>query len=133
MNLVHIPAKFTDHAWRDGASALGDSCVEECTADQLKLILSREERILVRIEADGEVVGWGVYRIDQLPNMRVFFITNLHAPDAHFERFFDMVKQIAESHGCSRIRCSAQPVQARLYSIKLGFKPVYMTLERNLI
>ena len=132
INLVHIPAKFTDFAWRDGAHKLGDGCVDECTPDQLKLILSREERLLVRIEADEKVIGWAAYRVEQLPNMRVFFVTNLYAPDANFERCFDMVKQIAEVQGCSRVRCSAKPTQARLYSMKLGFKPIYHTLEIEL-
>jgi hypothetical protein len=129
MNLVHIPAKFVDYAWRDGALKLGDSCVDECTPDQLKMLLSTGERLLVRIEDKEKIVGWSAYRIDQMPNMRVFYITNLYAPDAHFERFYDMVKEIAKLQGCSKVRCSAEPVQARLYSIKLGFKPVYQVLE----
>lgn len=134
MSLVIIPASHIDAAWRDGADSLGEvtDLVEEITKDQLKMILSRGERILVRMDSDSKTVGWGTFRIEQLPNMRVLFITDLVAHNGHFETFYEELKQIAEQSGCSRIRCSALPAQARLYSIKLGFTPVYTTYEVKL-
>ncbi len=131
MNLSVIEPKFIDFAWRDGASCLNECCalVDEITGDQLKLILSRGERYLVRLDEDGKSVGWSVFRVDQLPNLRVFHITDLVAHEAHFEGYFDQVKELAKSLGCSRIRCSAPEAQARLYRHKLGFKQVYVTLE----
>lgn len=131
MALTIIDPKFIDYAWRDGASSLGDATklVEEITADQLKMILSRGERILVRMDAEESAVGWGVFRVDQLPNLRVFFVTDLVAHNGHFENFYDELRELARSFGCSRIRCAAQESQARLYRQKLGFKPVYTTLE----
>lgn len=132
MKLVHIPAMHADFAWRDGAHALGESCVEECTPDQLKLLISRGERNLVRMDADGKAIGWAVYVIQQLPNMRVFFVTNLAARGAGFQRFWDEVKSLAERNGCSRVRCSALPAQSRIFREKLGMKSVYETLETEL-
>lgn len=129
MNLVIIPARFVDQAWRDGAHLLGESCVEECTPDQLKTILAREERVLVRMDDEGKTVGWGVYRVDQLPNIRVLFVTNLWARKAHFERFIDELKQLAQVNGCSVIRCAAKEIQERIYRMKLGMQPVYRILE----
>lgn len=129
MKLVHIPTQFTDDAWQDGAHELGESCAEECTPDQLKYLISRGERSLVRMDIDGKRVGWAVFRVDMLPNFRVMHVTNLVAHNGHFEQFFDEVKNLANSLGCRRVRCCAQPAQARLYQMKLGFKPVYMTLE----
>lgn len=129
MNLTIIPSRHVDYAWRDGAHLLGESCEKECTPDQLKTILAREERILVRMDDEGKTVGWGVYRIDQLPNIRVLFVTNLWARNAHFERFIDELKTLAQINGCSVIRCAAKELQERIYRQKLGMQPVYRILE----
>lgn len=132
MKLLHVPATHVDRAWQDGASELAKACETsggEITGDQLKMILSRGERTLIRLDDEGKTVGWAVFRIDQLPNMRVFFITDLVAPNAGFPRFFGAVKELAASLGCSRVRCAAKEAQARLYTMKLGFAPVYSILE----
>jgi hypothetical protein len=73
-----------------------------------------------------------VVRIDQLPNFRVLFITDLVAHNAHFERFFIALKEMAANLGCSRIRCAAGPAQERLYRAKVGFSPVYTIMETTL-
>lgn len=147
--LIPIPASHVDKAWAEGASALAKACDTsggEITGDQLKMLLARGERTLLRMDAavmckskqlpDGTIanfemqpVGWGVVRIDQLPNMRVLFVTDLVAPGGHFERFFAGLRDLAAVHGCSRIRCAAKPAQARLYRQKTGFRPVYEILE----
>lgn len=132
MRLVHVPPNFVDAAWKDGASALAQACDVsggEITGDQLKMILARGERTLIRMDVEGECVGWGVVRIDQLPNMRVLFVTDLVAPNAQFQRFLGALKDLASSQGCSRVRCAAKPAQARLYRMKAGFRPVYEILE----
>lgn len=132
MKLVPVPASHTDMAWLEGASALAEACDTsggEITGDQLKLILSRGERTLLRMEADEGLVGWGVVRVDQLPNVRVLFVTDMVAHNGHFERFFEELKALARSLGCSRVRCAAKPAQARLYRQKVGFAPVYEILE----
>ena len=131
MELRIIQPQFIDKAWRDGASNLSAACklVDEITGDQLKMILARGERILVEMLRDGNTVGWGTVRIDQLPNMRVLFITDMYAPNCGFHEFFDELKKFASAFGCSRIRCAAQPAHARLYEGKCGFRPVYQIME----
>lgn len=129
MNLIQIPSHFVDQAWSDGANILGESCTDECTPDQLKMVLARGERQLVRMDVEGNAVGWGVYKVDTYPNMRVMHISNMTAHNGHFERFYGQLKALGQSLGCSRIRCCAKPAQARLYQMKLGFEPVYQTLE----
>jgi len=132
MKLVPIPAQMIDFAWADGASCLAEACQfsnGETTPDQLKMILSRGERILIRMDAEEEAVGWGVVRVDQLPNVRVLMVTNMTAHGARFERFFEELKVLARNLGCSRIRCCAKPSQARLYRMKAGFTPIYEVLE----
>jgi len=133
MQLIPVPATHIDQAWfREGASCLAQACDTsggEITGDQLKLILSRGERTLIRMDVDGQIVGWGVVRVDQLPNFRVLFVTDMVAPGAHFERFFEALKELAQSLGCLRIRCAAKPAQARLYRMRCDFQPVYEILE----
>lgn len=132
MKLLTVDPRFIDKAWADGASCLSEACETsggEIEGAQLKMILSRGERTLIRMDDEGKAVGWGVVRIDQLPNMRVLMITDLVAHNAGFERFFEQIKQFASDFGCSRVRCAAGEAQARLYRMKCGFKPVYQILE----
>jgi hypothetical protein len=129
MNIVPIPSHQVDYAWADGAIALAESCEKECTIDQLKMLIARGERTLCAMVDDGITVGWGVCRVDQLPNIRALHITNLVGHNAHFESVFKELKLMAKSLGCSVVRCCAKPAQARLYRQKCGFVPVYETLE----
>lgn len=132
MKLVPIPTANIDFAWADGASCLAAACDTsggEIEGPQLKMILARGERTLLRMDDEGKTAGWGVVRVDQLPNMRVLFVTDLVAPHGGFERFFVAIKELSVSLGCSKVRCAAKPAQARLYSMKCGFVPVYSILE----
>lgn len=132
MNLIPVPANFIDLAYARGASCLHEACDTsggEIDGSQLKMLLSRGERSLLEMTIDDKTVGWGVVRVDQLPNFRVLHACELVAHGAHFEGFFNALKDLAKGLGCSRIRCAAKPSQARLYRMKLGFQPVYETLE----
>lgn len=132
MKLEPIGAHFVDYAWRDGAYKLAEACETsggEITGDQLKMLISRGERTLVRMVEDDKTVGWGVIRIDPLPNMRVLFITDLVARRVRFEQFFGELKKMAYALGCSEIRCAAKQAQERLYKMKCGFEPVYQIMR----
>lgn len=132
IELKQVPVSHIDKAWRDGAYHLAEACDTsggEITGDQLKMILSRGERTLVQMQRDGRTAGWGVIRADQLPNVRVLFVTDMWAPGAGFAEFFAELKKYAEANGFSEIRCAAGPAQARLYQMKAGFVPVYQVLK----
>lgn len=133
--LIVVPATHIDRAWQDGASALGLACATsggEITGDQLRMMLSRGERTLLRLDNDGAIVGWAVVGVEQLPNMRVLFVYELTAPNGHFEAYFAELKAMALSLGCSRMRCAAKPAQERLYRMRIGFRPVYQVMEVEL-
>jgi hypothetical protein len=135
LNLIVVPPNFVDMAWADGANCLAEACETsggEITGDQLKLILSRGERTLVRLDDEGKPVGWGCFRVDQLPNVRVLHITDLVAHNARFQRFFDELTRIAKSMGCSEVRCCCKPAQAKLFQRTNNFEPVYTTLRVKL-
>ena len=135
IRLILVPTSHIDRAWKEGAHQLAKACETsggEITGDQLKMRLGRGERHLFRMDDEDANVGWAVIGGEQLPNMRVMWIYELWAPNSHFERFMDEVRGMATAQGCSRVRCAAKPAQARLYRMRLGFKPVYETLEVEL-
>ena len=130
--LIVVPSSHIDRAWKEGASSLALACAAsggEITGDQLRMMVSRGERTLLRMDNAGEIAGWVVVGVEQLPNMRVMFVYELSASGGSFESFFDELKVMAESLGCSRVRCAAKPAQERLYRMRLGFAPVYQVLE----
>jgi len=133
--LIVVPTTHIDLAWKQGAHNLGLACATsggEITGDQLKMMLSRGERTLVRMDNETAIVGWAVVGVEQLPNFRVLYVYELYAPHGHFEAFFDEVGKLAHEFGCLRLRCAAAPAQARLYRQRCGFAPVYQVLEVEL-
>lgn len=104
MELQQVAPMHIDRAWSDGASCLAEACDTsggEITGSQLKMILSRGERTLIRMWDGEKVRGWGVVRVDQLPNIRALHITDLVAHNGHFEQFFEAIKHLARDLGCS--------------------------------
>lgn len=130
--LQPIPAQFVGQAWREGAHMLAKACDAsggEITGDQLKLLLMRGERSLLRITQDGECVGWAAIRIDQLPNVRALHVTDLYAPGGHWIACFEQLKAMAKANGCEEMRCCAGGAQQRLYQRELPWEALYTTLR----
>lgn len=133
--LLSVPATHIDAAWRDGAAQLGAACQTsggEITGDQLKMILARGERHLLAICDGDNKVGWIVVRVDQLPNVRALHVCEIYAPGSMFDECWEQLKAFASTNGCTEVRCSAKPAQARLYRMRFGFEPVYETLKVSL-
>ncbi len=120
LKILIVPPSHVDFAWQDGASALHEVCeiVDEVTESQLKLILSRGEKTLAQLVDDGEIVGWVCWVINTLPNKRVLHVSGIVAHNAESERFFKNLNEIAVISGCSAIRYSAPPAQARMNRMK---------------
>lgn len=126
VELVPIDRKHIHAAWAMGAHNLSKACDTsdgEITGDQLKMILARGERQLIAMVRDGSPAGWGVIRIDDLPNKRVCMVTDMWAPGAGFAEFLHKLWDWASADGCCEIQCQAQEAQARLYK-RAGFEPV---------
>jgi len=133
--LIVVPSTHIDVAWKEGAHQLGLACATsggEITGDQLKMMLSRGERTLVRLDREAQIVGWSVVGVEQLPNCRVLYVYELYAPHGHFECFLEELQTMARAYGCLKIRCAAKPAQERLYRQRCGFVPVYQVLEVEL-
>ena len=133
IQLIQVPASHTDFAWRDGAARLAEACDcsgGEITGDQLKLLIARGERILLQLKDGDQIAGWAVVRIDQLPNVRVFFICDVVGRGS--SRFVAEAQKLAYSLGCSEVRCAAKPAHARLYQ-RFGFRPVYQIMTMGVV
>lgn len=133
MKIYTVPSNQIDYAWKDGASCLSDACVDECTPDQLKMVLSRGERTLLRMDTDDKTIGWAVVQIIDYPNMRVLFVTNVVARNSGIHNWFDPLSEMAKNSGCSRIRFAAQPAQERLYRMKMNASNVYTVMEKEVL
>lgn len=136
MKLIPIPKEFIDYAWfKDSASCLSEACDAsggEITGDQLKMLLSQGQRVLLKLERDGKTDGWGVVRVDQLPNLRVLHACELVAHNGGFEDYYKELKKLGALYGCSRLRWSSKDAQGRLFTRKLGGEKVYSTYEVKL-
>ena len=135
MHLSLIPSTHIDKAWKDGAHLLSESCAKsggEITGDQLKMILARGEMMLFAGVAEDRPVGWCAASFINLPNLRALEVNQLWAKGAMHDAFFEQLSAFAREQGCSEVRCSAQPAQARLYESRFGFEPVYQVLRKPL-
>lgn len=136
LKIVIVPPTHIDFAWQDGANCLAEVCslVDEVTESQLKLILARGEKTLAQLLEDNKIVGWVCWVIYSLPNKRVLHVSGIVAHNAQSERFFGKLNEIALMAGCSGIRYSAPPAQARMNRMKasalgLDAKDLYTTYE----
>ena len=136
MHLSLIPSTHIDKAWADGANLLSEACAEsggEITADQLKMMLSRGERLLFAAVKDEKPIGWCVAQFENLPNVRVCHIYSVWARNGLYAELVSQMEEIAKSQGCSQLRCAAKEAQSRLYQMKFGFEPVYQVLRKDLL
>lgn len=118
VDIFIVPPKFIDRAWKDGAHNLSRACdraSREVTGEQMKLLLSRGERTLAGVTVEGKTVGWSVFEIQQLPNIRVLYIFNLYAPH-HSLDFHQLMQRVARENGCSVIRGAVDDANARLWN-----------------
>lgn len=117
VGLFVVPPKFVDRAWKDGAHNISRACdraSQEITGDQMKLLLSRGERTLAGLTVGGKTVGWAVFDVQQLPNIRVLYIYNLYAP-FHSLDVHTLMQGVARENGCSVIRGAVDEANARVW------------------
>lgn len=127
-----IPPKFIDAAWKDGAHLLADACEKsagEVTPDQLKMLLSRGERVLAKITAASGAVGWLALSVQQLPNVRTLYVYAAQGPGAAGPECMDELKELAASEGCSVIRWACGPGVQRLLAARYKARPIYTVME----
>ena len=132
MRLLHIPPAHIDKAWREGAHNLAKACQwasREVTPDQLKMMLARGERQLLGLDVEGQFVAWAAVQVQQLPNIRVFYIYSIYAPGSTGPEAFRLLADLARSEGCSSIRGACVEQVARLWERKFAAKRLYSVCE----
>jgi len=131
MEIFQCTAAEVDKAWRDGAHKLSEACKwasREITPDQLKFLLARGERTLIGLRDDGVIKGWAAVQVQQLPNIRILYIYAMQGDGATSKESFQLLKQYAESNGCSAIRGAVRASMARL-ARRYGGVELYTTVE----
>jgi len=133
--LFIVPPSHVGQAWRDGASRLGDACAlsaGEVTPDQLKLMLSRGEKVLLGLRDDNTTRAWAAVQIEQLPNKRVLFIYAIYAPGATGPEAIEQLRQFAREQGCEAIRGACNDAVQRLWERRFAARKIYSTVEIDL-
>lgn len=128
MNIFQVPVQFVDKAWRDGAHKLTEAAEKsggEITGDQLRLILTRGERILLGLGDETGVSGWAAVSIQQLPNLRALYVYAIYAPGSTGPEAFSHLSRYALDNGCSCIRGACGEAVGRIWVRKFKAKPVY--------
>ncbi len=130
MELHFVKAEYINEAWEAGAYRLEESIkgIDEITPEQLKELLKEGDRTLILVTDEGESIAWAVFRIDQLPNLKVAHLTNVTAIKPGLKNVMEVAKKAAKEHGCDEMRISCKPAQSRLFK-RYGFEPVYETLR----
>jgi hypothetical protein len=124
-----------DRAWRDGADMLGDAIKHaqgEVTLDQLKMLLSRNERTLIGLRDETGVKGWAAVGVQQLPNIRVMHVYAMAGKGICTVDGFDLLKQYAVANGCSSVRGAVRAAVMRMMQQRFGATPLYQTFEVSL-
>ena len=131
MELFQCRPQDIDAAWRDGADKLGEAtkwAAREITVEQLKMLLSRGERILIGARQDGRVIGWAAVGVIQHPNIRVLHVFAIQGQGIMTGQGLKALQEFATYHGCTSIRGCVRPSMERLLK-RLGGKHVYTTME----
>ncbi len=135
-HLFAVPPSHIDIAWRDGAHMLSEACEKaagEVTTDQLKMMLSRGERVLLGVrdmaEPDAKPAGWAVVSAQQMPNMRALYIYAVYAPGATGSDVMRLLRQYALQEGCLVIRGACNDAVMRLWERRFSARKVYTIVE----
>jgi hypothetical protein len=106
---------------------------DDCTLDQLKLLLVKGFQILlVSIDEENKINGAMTVEFINYPNRRVLFITGLGGIGVVNEQTFSQVEDWARSQGATKVYAWAKDAQTKLYKLKANFNTVRMVVEKDL-
>jgi len=135
-HLFIVPPAQIDLAWRDGAHMLSEAAEKsagEVTTDQLKMLLSRNERRLIGVRdlatPDAKPAAWAAVSALQLPNMRVLYIYAIYAPGATGPEVMTLLRQYALQEGCLVIRGACGDGVMRLWERRFKARRIYSICE----
>lgn len=128
-----IHANYIAQIWKLVEGYINDAMAHakgECTADQLKVGLVRQNQFLMVYVDENKIVGAVVFEWNNLPNDRIFYINAIGGKTSkeHTEMMFNWAK----SQGATTVRGCARESVARLWRIKYGFNEIYRMVEKRL-
>lgn len=133
MELFVVSPAFVDAAWADGANTLAEATKwadREITADQLKMLLARGERVLLGMrEGIEKPMAWAAVQVQQLPNIRCLYVYAIVAHNSTGAEQFEKLKEYAKANGCTTIRGACSDSIGRLWERKLDAKKLYAIYE----
>jgi hypothetical protein len=128
-----VPVEYIHQAWAKVGKfieAAMEHAKGECTADQLKVMLTNNQHQLMLFMEDKEPVGAVEFHFSNFPNDRVFYINAIGGKTC--QEHTDMMFDFARLHGATTVRGSARESVARLWRQKYGFESIYITVEKRL-
>lgn len=105
---------------------------DDCTLDQLRLILVQGQQVLFVVTEDNNIIGTCTVEIINYPNHRVVHITTLNGVGLVEESVIKQFEDWAKSQGATKIRAFAHDAQARLYKMKMGLNTVTHVVEKTI-
>jgi hypothetical protein len=133
MELFVVSPAFVDAAWADGASTLAEAIKwadREITADQLKMMLGRGDRVLLGMRKGTEKpCAWAAVQVQQLPNIRCLYVYAIVAHNNTGPEQFAKLKEYAKANGCTTIRGASSDAVGRIWERKLQAKRLYAIYE----
>jgi hypothetical protein len=137
MNTVQIvtPTQIHD-VWNKVEGYLNASLKisgDDCTLDQLKLLLVKGFQILlISVDDQKNINGAMTVEFIDYPNRKVLFITGLGGVGVVNDETFSQVENWARSQGATKVYAWAKEAQAKLYKLKANFNNVRMVVEKDL-
>ena len=136
MNQVQVVAPdFVAQVWSKVEHYLKNSVetgVNDCTVDQLKMLLIRGQQTLLVSVVDNEITGAMTLEVYSTPNERIAMITALGGKGVVDTDTFVQVEEWAKAQGATKVRAWAQEAQARLYRQNAGFNTTRLVVEKKL-
>jgi len=100
--------------------------------DHLKVDIINGKQTLFVVVDNDKIIGAYTMEFINYANHRVAHITAIGGKAMITKETVEQCENWARANGATKIRAFAQDVQARLFKIKMGLKPVTHVVEKNL-
>jgi hypothetical protein len=100
--------------------------------EHLKVLLIKEFQLLFVVVEDNKIIGAYTVEIINHPNHKVAHTTCMGGKGVFDKDTVRQYEDWCKGNGITKIRAYAQDVQARLFKIKMGLKPVTHVVEKTL-
>ena len=100
--------------------------------EHLKVLLIKEFQLLFVVVEDNKIIGAYTVEVINHPNYKIAHTTCMGGKGVFDINTVKQYEDWCRGNGITKIRAYAQDVQARLFKIKMGLKPVTHVVEKTL-